>query len=250
MFINVQINVQTSTDNIFSALFKILNIKHNYYYNHNAQYFSRNCTWNVNCIEMLNLWRLWYQLLHIIRKHLHSAMWYTRDCSKDNSIPDMICNEIRYFDVTFVTCIMRQNRARAMETFAISPNTLVGRNWLRRRVNRASIYRVLSLVPDSNLSNGSTGRERRGRAREIAARKSPSHPVCIYSCTGRLTEVTYFFFLLRTCVLPALETKIKKQVEPGRKRTLFYCATIFWFEDVFSAKFNFRHIYKMWYTSV
>lgn len=131
------------------------------------------------------IWRLCRDCC-INREHLHSAVWYMRDCSKDNSIPDMMRNEIRYLDVTFVTF-----SARTMETFAISPNTLVGRNWLRHRVNRASIYRVLSLVPDSNLSDGSR-RERRGRVREIAARKSPSHPVCIF--LHEQTHRSHFFF--------------------------------------------------------
>lgn len=145
--------------------------------------------------EMLIVLKCWtWHLRHdyctllreYIREHLHSTVWYMRDCSEDNSIPDMMCNEIRYLDVTSVT-----SSARAMETFTISLDTLVGRNWLRHRVNRVSIYRVLSLVPDSNLSDGSR-RERRGRAREIAARKSPSHPVCIF--LHEQTHRSHLFF--------------------------------------------------------
>jgi len=192
---------------IILALSKVLIIKHNHYHNYKAQCWNQNWNqiWNITYIEILNLAPS-TRLLHIIREHLHSAIWYMRDCSKDNSIPDMMCNEMRYLDVAFVH--VRGRIARAMETFAISLDILVGRNWLRHRVNRASIYRVLSLVPDSNLSNGSTGRERRGRVREIAARKSPSHPVCIF--LHEQTHWSHFFFLLRTRVLLALETKIKK----------------------------------------
>jgi len=40
----------------------------------------------------------------------------------------MMCNEMRYLDVASVYVRGRIARARAMETFAISLDTLVGRN--------------------------------------------------------------------------------------------------------------------------
>jgi len=137
----------------------------------------------------------------------------------------MMCNEMRYLDVTSVHVRGRIARARWR---------LLQSVWIPSWVE---IDFAIALIAPRSIEYSPLFRTRiyrtdRQDAREEAEyEKSPlvNHQVtpCVYSCTSRLTGVTYFFFLLRTRVLLALETKIKKQVKPGRKRTLFHYTTIF-----------------------
>lgn len=147
---------------------------------------------NVNCIEMLNLPPFCRDYCALFEKHLHSAWWYMRDCSKDNSIPDMMCNEIRYLAVTSVTSSARW---RLLQSVRIP-------SWVE-------IDFAIALIAPRSIEYSPLFRTRiyqtdRDAREEAEYEKSPlvNHRVtlCVYSCTSRLTGVTYFFFLLRTCV--------------------------------------------------
>lgn len=139
------------------------------------------------------LWTCHLWLLYIIRKHLHSAIWYMRDCSKDNSIPDMMCNEIRYLNVTSVTCT-RQNHARARWRLLQSVRIL---SWVE-------IDFAVALIAPRSIEYSPLFRTRiywtdRQDAREEAEHeKSPlvNHQVtpCVYSCTRADSLKSLIFF--------------------------------------------------------
>lgn len=171
--------------------------------------------WNIN-------WNgIWQSGCCIIREHLHSAIWYMRDCSEDNSISDMMRNEIRYLDVTFVTSRRARARWRLLQSVRIL-------SWVE-------IDFAIALIAPRSIEYSPLFRTRiyqtdRDAREEAEYEKSPlvNHRVtlCVYSCASRLTGVTYFFFSSAR-VLLALETKIKKQVERGRKCVFFHYTTIF-----------------------
>lgn len=116
-----------------------------------------------------------------------------RDCSKDNSIPDMMCNEIRYLDVTFVTFSARA-RWRLLQSVRIL-------SWVE-------IDFAIALIAPRSIEYSPLFRTRiyqtdRDAREEAEYEKSPlvNHRVtlCVYSCTSRLTGVTYFFSPPHVC---------------------------------------------------
>lgn len=133
-----------------------------------------------------------------------------RDCSRDNSIPNMMCNEIRYSGITYTKRIHSYvARARAMKIFAISPDTL----------SRIEIDFAVALIASRSIEYSPLFRTRiyrtdRQDAREEAEHeKSPivNHRVtlCVYSCTSRLTGISLFSFLARVLLAERKEKKYR-----------------------------------------